>query len=66
MTKMFSALQHSEVNLGVKNHFHVKNKWLRQVTDWFQVSIAREYDFENLSKPLKEMDLVKETWIFYT
>ncbi|CAI4776024.1 BDM_1a_G0048530.mRNA.1.CDS.1 [Saccharomyces cerevisiae] len=59
MTKMFSALQHSEVNLGVKNHFHVKNKWLRQVTDWFQVSIAREYDFENLSKPLKEMDLVK-------
>lgn len=59
MTKMFSALQHSEVNLGVKNHFHVKNKWLRQVIDWFQVSIAREYDFENLSKPLKEMDLVK-------
>ena len=59
MTKMFSALQHSEVNLAVKNHFHVKNKWLRQVTDWFQVSIARDYDFENLSKPLKEMDLVK-------
>ncbi|EJS41849.1 ira2p [Saccharomyces arboricola H-6] len=59
MAKMFSALQHSEVNLGVKNHFHVKNKWLRQVTNWFQVGIAREYDFENLSKPLKEMDLVK-------
>ncbi|QID87911.1 Ras GTPase activating protein ira2 [Saccharomyces pastorianus] len=59
MTKMFSALKHSEVNLGVKNHFHLKNRWLRQVTDWFQVSISREYDFENLSKPLKEMDLMK-------
>ena len=59
MSKMFRAFEHSEMNLGISNHFHLKNQWLKSVIGWFKLSINKDYDFENLSKPLREMDLQK-------
>ena len=59
MSKMFRAFEHSEKNLGISNHFHLKNKWLKLVIGWFKLSINKDYDFENLSRPLREMDLQK-------
>ncbi|CAI4055633.1 GTPase-activating protein IRA1 SKDI_02G2510 [Saccharomyces kudriavzevii IFO 1802] len=59
MSKMFRAFEHSEMNLGISNHFHLKNKWLKLVISWFKLSINKDYNFENLSKPLREMDLQK-------
>ncbi|EJS44753.1 ira1p [Saccharomyces arboricola H-6] len=59
MSKMFRAFEHSEKNLGISNHFHLKNKWLKLVITWFKLTINKDYDFENLSKPLREMDLQK-------
>lgn len=59
MAKLFRAIQHSEISLGIKNHFYLKNKWLKLLTNWFKVTISIDYDFDNLSKPLREMDLKK-------
>ncbi|EDO16305.1 hypothetical protein Kpol_1053p43 [Vanderwaltozyma polyspora DSM 70294] len=57
LSKMFRAMKHSEKNLGLAGHYLLKNKWLKLVTKWFKLSIAKEFDCENLSKPHREMDL---------
>ena len=59
LSKMFKALENSEADMALKNHFRVKNNWLRHLTEWFKLAISKEYDIENLSKPHREMDLVK-------
>ncbi|CCK72560.1 GTPase-activating protein IRA1 KNAG_0K01960 [Huiozyma naganishii CBS 8797] len=64
MSKMFKALQHCEVNLGLKHHFKMKNKWMKLVINWFESTITRTYDFENLSKSHREMDLKKRDMDF--
>lgn len=57
MSKMFRALENAEVCLGVVGHFHLKNRWLRLVTNWFNLTIVKDYDLINLCKPHREMDL---------
>ncbi|CCF57120.1 hypothetical protein KAFR_0C01250 [Kazachstania africana CBS 2517] len=57
MSKMFKAMEHSEINLGIKHHYVLKNKWLKLVTNWFKSTIMKECDLVNLSKPHREMDL---------
>lgn len=59
LSKMFKALEHSEKSMAIKSHFLLKNKWLKFVTSWFRLAISKEYDIENISKPHREMDLVK-------
>lgn len=57
MSKMFRAIEKAEISLGIAGHFVLKNKWLKLVTNWFNLTIVKDYDFENLSKPHREMDL---------
>lgn len=57
MSKMFRAMKSAEGTLALMNHYQLKNKWLKIVTDWFKLTISKNYDFENLSKPHREMDL---------
>lgn len=57
MSKMFRALEAAEVCLGVSGHFHLKNRWLWQVTNWFNLTIVKDYDLTNLCKPHREMNL---------
>lgn len=57
LSKMFRAMKDSEHNLGLAGHFQLKNKWLKLVTKWFKSSISKEFEFTNLSKPHREMDL---------
>ncbi|CCK72454.1 Ras GTPase activating protein IRA2 KNAG_0K00890 [Huiozyma naganishii CBS 8797] len=59
MSKMFRALEHSEMNLALKNHFTLKNNWLRVVIRWFKLAITKEYDLENIAKPHREMNLLR-------
>lgn len=57
MSKMFKAMNNAQGTLAIVNHFQLKNKWLKIVTDWFKLTISKNYDFDNLSKPHREMDL---------
>lgn len=57
MSKMFRALESAEACLGVAGHFHLKNRWLRLVTNWFNLTIVKDYDLTNLCKPHREMNL---------
>ncbi|CAL9729565.1 inhibitory regulator protein Ira2p [Monosporozyma unispora] len=59
LSKMFRALEHSEKGMAIKNHFLLKNKWLKYVTEWFRLAISKEYDIENISKPHRQMDLFR-------
>ncbi|CDF87615.1 BN860_10462g1_1 [Zygosaccharomyces bailii CLIB 213] len=57
MSKVFRAMENAEGNLGIVGHYYLKNKWLKQVTFWFKLTIDKDYDIENISKPHREMDL---------
>lgn len=57
MSKMFRSLEVNEANLGIAGHYLIKNRWLGLVTNWFNLTLVKDYDFENLSKPHREMDL---------
>lgn len=57
ISKMFRSLEYSESNLGLKNHYHLKNKWLKVMIEWFKIAIAKNYDMENISRPFREMNL---------
>lgn len=59
MSKMFKGLEHSEECLSIKNHFSLKNKWIKLVISWFEETLNKDYDFENISKSHREMDLKK-------
>ncbi|CCH61653.1 hypothetical protein TBLA_0F01100 [Henningerozyma blattae CBS 6284] len=59
LSKVFRAMKHAEDNLALKGHFHLKNKWLKLVIKWFERTISKELDLENLSKPHREMNLKK-------
>ncbi|CAL9732625.1 inhibitory regulator protein Ira1p [Monosporozyma unispora] len=59
MSKMFKGLEHSEEYLHIKNHFRLKNKWIKLVISWFEETLNKDYDFENISKSHREMDLKK-------
>ncbi|CCF59180.1 hypothetical protein KAFR_0G01460 [Kazachstania africana CBS 2517] len=59
LSKMLRAVEHSETSLGLRNHFMLKNKWIKLVISWFNHSIVKEYDFVNLSKPHRKMNLKK-------
>lgn len=59
LSKMFKALESSETIMAIKNHFRIKNKWLKHLTDWFKLAISKEYDIENLLKSHREMDLAR-------
>ena len=57
MSKMYRAMEHSEDKLGIRNHFILKNRWIKLVIQWFDATITKQYNFENLSKPHREMNL---------
>ncbi|KAL3229776.1 Inhibitory regulator protein IRA2 [Nakaseomyces bracarensis] len=57
MSKMIRAMNHAQGTLAIINHYQLKNEWLRTVTNWFKLTISKNYDFDNLSKPHREMDL---------
>lgn len=57
MSKMFRAFEVAERYLAVTGHYQLKNKWLRLVTNWFNLTVDKDYDFSNLFKPHREMDL---------
>ncbi|GAV52250.1 hypothetical protein ZYGR_0AG02410 [Zygosaccharomyces rouxii] len=57
MSKVFRAMESAQGNLGIVGHYGLKNKWLKLVTVWFKLTMDREYDIENISKPHREMDL---------
>lgn len=59
MSKMLKAMQNSERRLALVGHYQLKNKWLKLVVKWFNTTIINEYDFENLSKSHREMNLLK-------
>lgn len=59
ISKMFIAIETAEKGLAIKNHFLLKNKWIQIVMNWFNNTITKEYDFINLAKPHREMDLEK-------
>lgn len=64
MSKMFRALEAAETSLGVAGHYMLKNKWLKLVTNWFNLTIVKEYDLANLFKPHREMDLKRRDFDF--
>lgn len=59
MSKVFRAMENAQENLAIVGHYGLKNKWLKLVTVWFKLTIDRDYDIENISKPHREMDLRK-------
>lgn len=59
MSKMFNSLEYSEEFLCIKNHFALKNKWIKLVISWFEETLNKNYDFENISKSHRDMDLKK-------
>lgn len=59
MSKMFNSLEYSERFLCIKSHFSLKNKWIKLVISWFEETLNKDYDFENISKSHRDMDLKK-------
>lgn len=57
MAKVFKALEHAEKGLGIVNHYHLKNQWLRTATDWLKSVVMKNVDYDNLLKPHREMNL---------
>lgn len=57
MSKMFRAFEVAEKYLAVTGHYELKNKWLKLVTNWFNLTVDKDYDLPNLAKPHREMDL---------
>lgn len=58
-SKMLTALELAEEHLAIKNHFSLKNRWMKTIVFWFEATLIKEYDIENLSKTHREMDLQK-------
>ncbi|CCE61164.1 hypothetical protein TPHA_0A00790 [Tetrapisispora phaffii CBS 4417] len=59
LSKMFKAIEDAEECLAIKGHYALKNRWLKVLIFWFQYSISKELDFDNLSKPHRDMNLPK-------
>lgn len=64
MSKMFRAFEVAESYLALTGHYQLKNKWLRLVTNWFNLTVDKDYDLPNLSKPHREMDLKRRDFDF--
>lgn len=58
-SKMLTALELAEEHLAIKNHFSLKNRWMKTMIFWFEATLIKEYDIKNLSKAHREMDLQK-------
>ncbi|AET40083.1 RasGAP domain-containing protein Ecym_5324 [Eremothecium cymbalariae DBVPG len=55
--KMLRSFEHSEESVCISGYMLIKNKWLRLTIQWFEITILKEYDLENLGKPHRSMDL---------
>ncbi|CEP64236.1 RasGAP domain-containing protein LALA0_S10e05600g [Lachancea lanzarotensis] len=59
LSKMLKSFETTEQNLCVSGYLLVKNQWLRSTIAWFKSAIFKELDLENLSKPHREMSLMR-------
>ncbi|AGO12380.1 AaceriAER025Cp [[Ashbya] aceris (nom. inval.)] len=57
ISKMLRSFEHSEQNICISGYMLIKNKWLRLTMRWFESTIFKDYDLENLGKPHRSMDL---------
>lgn len=57
LSKVFRAMKHAEDNLVLRGHYNLKNKWLRLVVKWFECTISKEIDLDNLFKSHREINL---------
>lgn len=57
MSKMVRSFEHAEKSICVSGYLLIKSRWLRLVISWFKATIFKEYDFENLGRSHREMNL---------
>ncbi|AMD22856.1 HHR087Cp [Eremothecium sinecaudum] len=57
LSKMLRSCEHSEERLCLSGFMLIKNRWIRTAMQWFESTIFKEYDLDNLGKPHRNMDL---------